>query len=251
MGALHEGHGSLARRAKDEHERVVMTSFVNPRQFNDPSDLLKYPRTPERDRELAESWGVDCFVEPTLAEMWPRWPEATATTVSVAGISERLEGAHRPGHFDGVASVVTKLLVAHGAGAAYFGEKDFQQLAVIRQLVADVALPVEIVGCPIVRDDDGLALSSRNVRLSAPARAVALAIPRTLMQVSAATTLAEMRAGLRAGLRDLDIEYAVVADSETLIELADDYVGAGRVLVAALVDGVRLIDNVAVTVKGN
>src|SRR5665213_2857303 len=159
MGALHAGHTSLIEVAKSRGDVVIATSFVNPRQFEDQSDLARYPRTPEVDRTAAESHGVDCFVEPTLTAMWPVYPDPTPTTVRVRALSDVLEGAARPGHFDGVTSVVAKLLIVTGPCRVYFGEKDFQQLAVIRQMVHDLSFDVEVVGCAIVRDADGLALS--------------------------------------------------------------------------------------------
>ncbi len=165
--------GSAARRsralfaaASAECDVVVATIFVNPRQFHDAADLARYPRTPEADRALALEAGVDCLVSPSLEAMWPDFPAPTPTTVSLGALAEVFEGVGRPGHFDGVASVVAKLFAITGPCRAYFGEKDFQQLAVVRQLVRDLGFDVMIVGCPIVRDDDGLALSSRNGQLS-------------------------------------------------------------------------------------
>src|SRR5665213_2957827 len=145
MGALHAGHTSLIEVAKSRGDVVIATSFVNPRQFEDQSDLARYPRTPEVDRTAAESHGVDCFVEPTLTAMWPVYPDPTPTTVRVRALSDVLEGAARPGHFDGVASVVAKLLIVTGPCRVYFGEKDFQQLAVIRQMVHDLDVKREVV----------------------------------------------------------------------------------------------------------
>ncbi len=249
MGALHRGHQSLVEAARANGDYVIMTIFVNPRQFNDPNDLRAYPRTPEADRDLAESVGVDALVEPTMAEMWPAYPEPTPTTVSVAGLGDVLEGAGRPGHFDGVASVVAKLAIVTGPSRIYFGEKDFQQLAVVRRMVLDLGLDVEVVGCPIVRDDDGLALSSRNVRLDEHARTRALALNRALTLASeldgpASAMRAVMRATMEAA--DVVVAYAEVVDPATLQPLDDGATGPGRALVAGVVDGVRLIDNRAV-----
>src|SRR6202167_3079100 len=184
MGALHDGHASLFRAAKASGDVVIATIFVNPRQFGNAADLKSYPRTPHDDAVLAKENGVDCVIEPSLEAMWPDYPNPTSTTVSVRGIGDCLEGADRPGHFDGVASVVTKLFAVTGPCSAFFGEKDFQQLAVVRQLVRDVGFDVEVVGCPIVRDEDGLALSSRNVRLSTEARRQALGLSRALSYVA-------------------------------------------------------------------
>ncbi len=246
MGALHAGHQSLVAAARANGDYVIMTIFVNPRQFNDAADLRAYPRTPESDRALAESFGVDALVEPTMAEMWPSYPEPTPTTVSVAGLGDVLEGAGRPGHFDGVASVVAKLAIVTGPSRAYFGEKDFQQLAVVRRMVLDLGLDVEVVGCAIVRDEDGLALSSRNVRLDAQARARALSLSRALALAAEhggpASALREvMRATMVAA--DVVVGYADVVDPVTLEPLGDDATGRARALVAGVVDGVRLIDN--------
>ena len=249
MGALHAGHASLFEAARDHGDVVVATIFVNPRQFNDAGDLAAYPRTPEHDAVLAQRSGVECLVEPTLAEMWPLYP-STPTTVSVSGVSDVLEGLDRPGHFDGVASVVAKLLTITGPCRAYFGDKDFQQLAVVRQMVRDLGFDVEVVGCPIVRDEDGLALSSRNVALSDVSRKRALALSRAVLGASACErTASEHRAFLRAVLEevDIDVQYAEVVDPRTFAPSSDDDAGEARALVAAIVDGVRLIDNARVT----
>jgi len=251
MGALHAGHESLMRAARERGDVVVTTIFVNPRQFHDATDLDSYPRTPERDAAICVANGVDCLVEPSLATMWPDYPAPTATTVSVRGISERLEGVGRPGHFDGVASVVAKLLTVTGPCRAYFGEKDFQQFAVVRQMVRDLAFDVDVVGCPIVRDDDGLAISSRNVRLSDAARSRAIALSRSLAMVKDVVQPAsEHRAMLRGVLEreDIEIAYVDVVDPLTFEPCDDDEEGERRAMIAAIVDGVRLIDNVRVTV---
>jgi pantoate--beta-alanine ligase len=249
MGALHGGHASLFRAAKASGDVVIATIFVNPRQFSDAADLRSYPRTPEEDAVVAKENGVDCLVEPTLATMWPHYPSPTPTTVSVHGIGDTLEGADRSGHFDGVASVVAKLLAITGPCRAYFGEKDFQQLAVVRQMVRDLALDVEIVGCPIVRDDDGLAISSRNVQLSPDAHLRALALSRAIKAVAAPDTASAHRRKLREVLDAARVEtaYAEVVDPVTFVAASDGDVGVRRALVAALVDGVRLIDNGPVT----
>lgn len=247
MGALHEGHLSLVRAARAANELVVVSVFVNPTQFNDPADLAAYPRTEARDAELAAEAGADIVFAPEAREMYP---EGHATSVHVAGpLTEVLEGASRPGHFDGVATVVTKLLVAAGATRAYFGQKDAQQLLVVQRLVRDLRLPTEIVACPISREADGLARSSRNVRLSAPDRSRALALPRALEAAAAALRGGETRASAIAdvvtgvlGESEIEPEYVAIVDPATL---------AARVTVdapvlcaiAARVGDVRLIDN--------
>ncbi|MEY4305643.1 MAG: hypothetical protein RIT52_1818, partial [Pseudomonadota bacterium] len=162
MGALHDGHLSLARAGKQECERVITTIFVNPKQFNNPDDLKKYPRTEEADVALLSSVGVDVVFIPQPDEVYP---DGFITTVSVGGVSEPLEGRMRPGHFDGVATVVTKLFGMTMADRGYFGQKDWQQLQVVLRLVRDLNLPIKIVGCETIREEDGLAMSSRNVRL--------------------------------------------------------------------------------------
>ncbi|MGH3733594.1 MAG: pantoate--beta-alanine ligase [Acidimicrobiales bacterium] len=254
MGALHEGHRSLFREAKVQSDVVIATIFVNPLQFADESDLAHYPRTLDHDRAVALECGVDCLVTPTLKEMWPDYPECTPTTVSVRGIGDVFEGADRPGHFDGVASVVAKLFSVTGPSRAFFGEKDYQQLAVVRQLVDDLAFDVEVVGCPIVRDEDGLALSSRNVRLSNEGRRRALVMSRALSHVSTTHARASThRATMRTILDDagVDIAYAEVVDPRTLRPTRDHESGSRRALVAGFVDGVRLLDNGPVDVVGD
>jgi pantoate--beta-alanine ligase len=253
MGALHEGHVSLFRAAKGTSDVVIATIFVNPRQFHDTGDLERYPRTPERDRDLALACGVACLVSPTLDAMWPDYPAPTPTTVTLGALGEVFEGADRPGHFDGVASVVAKLFVITGPCRAYFGEKDFQQLAVIRQMVRDLSFDVDVVGQPIVRDDDGLALSSRNVLLSPEGRRQALGFSRALRHVAEASRSADaQRATLRSVLEDagVDVAYVEVVDSSTLVPSRDDETGERRALVAGFVEGIRLIDNGPVEVVG-
>ena len=253
MGALHAGHFSLFEAANAHDDVVIATTFVNPRQFDNQHDLAHYPRTPDADRALAEVHGVDVLVEPTLEAMWPDFPDPTPTTVTIRGLGDVLEGAARPGHFDGVASVVAKLLVVTGPCRVYFGEKDFQQLCVIRQMVRDLSFGVEVVGCPIVRDADGLALSSRNVLLSDDARRRALALSLALARVAEVPAAAsEHRRVLREELENagVDVVYAEVVDPASLAASNDAHSGDARALVAALVDGVRLIDNGPVLLKG-
>lgn len=253
MGALHEGHVALFREAKDHGDVVVATIFVNPRQFNDAGDLERYPRTLEQDRSLALNCGVDCLIEPTLEAMWPDYPAPTPTTVSVGGLSDLFEGAGRPGHFDGVASVVAKLLAITGPSRAYFGEKDFQQLAVVRQMVRDLAFDVTVVGCPIVRDHDGLAFSSRNGQLTKSGRRQARALSGALSRVA---ELAEPASAQRALMTEVmrtagvDVAYAEVVDPVTLVPSRDDETGDRRALLAGFVEGVRLLDNGPVKIVG-
>jgi len=249
MGALHEGHLSLVRAAKAECDIVVVTIFVNPKQFNNPEDLAKYPRTETADAALLAPLGVDAILAPLPDEVYP---PGFATNISVGGISERLEGLHRPGHFDGVATVVTKLFGMTLADRAYFGEKDWQQLQIVRRLVLDLNLPVTIVGCPTIREEDGLARSSRNVRLSPEARAVAAALPREMTRAARAIRSgAPVHATLEtAAIALIDagfekVEYIDLCDAETLLWI-DALEGPGRLLAAAWVGGVRLIDNIAV-----
>ena len=256
MGALHAGHGSLVRRAAAECDVVAVTVFVNPLQFEDPADLAAYHRDLEADVALAGAAGARYVFAPGVQEMYPGFPDPPATTVHVAGVSAVLEGASRPGHFDGVATVVAKLFSLAGRCRAYFGEKDYQQLAVVRRMTAELCLPVEVVGCAIVRDDDGLALSSRNRRLSGPCRLAALSLRRALD-----AGLAELAAGTRSAARlgavmrtVMDAEplvacdYAVAADARTL-EVREALSGEVRLLVAATVGGVRLIDNAGAVVE--
>jgi pantoate--beta-alanine ligase len=254
MGALHAGHSSLIERARAECDVVAVSIFVNPLQFGDPEDIARYPRTLERDLAMCAEAGADIVFVPTVGEMYPSWPNPPATTVSVRGVSDAWEGASRPGHFDGVATVVSKLFSVAGPCRAYFGLKDFQQLAVVRAMVTDLCLPVEVVGCPIVRETDGLALSSRNVRLSDAERDAALALSRAL-----AAGRAAVAAGQRGGaavaramraVADAEplvqLDYAVAVDPGTLEEVAAiDDPTAVRLLVAATVGPVRLIDNSA------
>ncbi len=253
MGALHAGHVSLLARARAECDVVAVSIFVNPLQFGDPADIAHYPRTLERDLAVCAEKGVDVVFAPPVAEMYPSWPEAPATVVTVRGVSEGWEGASRPGHFDGVATVVAKLLSIAGPCRAYFGEKDFQQLAVVRRLAADLVLPVEVVGCPTVREADGLALSSRNVRLSPEERRAAAVLARALSAAQATVTGGLRRSGRAVAqvMRDtvaleplvrLDYAAAVHADSLSEVDEVHDP-SSVRLLIAAVVGPVRLIDN--------
>jgi len=251
MGALHAGHCSLVTRAAAECDVVVVTVFVNPLQFGDPEDIANYPRTLDADVELAGIAGAGIVFAPPVSEMYPGFPAPVATTVSVAGLGDQWEGASRPGHFDGVSTVVAKLFAMAGRCRAFFGEKDFQQLAVVRRMVRDLSLPVEIVGCPTVRDDDGLALSSRNVRLSPDHRRAALALSRALRAGAGAVTAGAAPAEIEATMAEVvATEPAVSLDYAALVR-ADDLKrppsvrpdSSVRLIVAAIVGGVRLIDN--------
>jgi pantoate--beta-alanine ligase len=254
MGALHDGHTSLLARARAECDVVAVSIFVNPLQFGDPEDIVCYPRTLQRDLKVCGETGADVVFVPSVREMYPSWPTAPSTTVSVRGVSDAWEGASRPGHFDGVATVVAKLFAVSGPCRAYFGQKDFQQLAVVRRMALDLSLAVEVVGCPTVREAAGLALSSRNVRLSPAERQAATVLSRALAAGRAALTAGEhsgpavtraMRAVVaREPLVELD--YAVVVDAVSLQEVASVAdMGSVRLLIAAQVGPVRLIDNSA------
>lgn len=255
MGALHQGHATLLRAARATDDTVVMSVFVNPTQFNEQSDLAAYPRTEGADLALAEAEGVDVVFAPDAAEVYP---DGFATTVSVSGpIAETLEGAERGrAHFDGVATVVTKLLLAALPDNAYFGAKDAQQVAVIRRLVADLGIPVQLMVCPTSRDADGLARSSRNTRLSPDERARALAIPRALREVTDASArgLADpeaLRAGALATLAAAGIhpEYVALVDPVTFAPVVRVEAPV-LVAIAARVGSTRLIDNTVVVPDG-
>jgi pantoate--beta-alanine ligase len=254
MGALHAGHISLMARAATECDVVAVTIFVNPLQFGDPEDIAKYPRTLQADLEQCAAAGVDLVFAPEVLEMYPNWPAPIATTVSVNGVSDRWEGASRPGHFDGVSTVVAKLFSIAGTCRAYFGEKDYQQLAVVRRMAVDLSLAVEVVGCPTVREADGLALSSRNVRLSEAERAAAVVLSQALAAGRAALEQGVADgAGVEAAMRAIvapeslvQLDYAVVVDAADLTPCAvvTDPTTV-RLLIAAQVGPVRLIDNCA------
>jgi pantoate--beta-alanine ligase len=249
MGALHEGHLALVREGRRRADTVAATIFVNPLQFGAGEDLSRYPRQEEQDLQLLEAEGCDLVWLPSAADLYP---SGFATSISVSGVSERWEGAARPGHFAGVATVVAKLLIAVAPDVTVFGEKDWQQLAVIRRMVADLGLPSEIVGVPIVRDDDGLALSSRNAYLSAEERARALALPRALREaaegiasgepVGAALLTAE-QALAEAGFAPVD--YVALVDERTLEPLTVA-ASSSRLIAAATLGSTRLIDNLPV-----
>ncbi|HVE68481.1 MAG TPA: pantoate--beta-alanine ligase [Solirubrobacteraceae bacterium] len=246
MGAFHEGHLSLMRAARERCDLVVVSLFVNPAQFGDGGDLSAYPRDEARDAALAEAEGVDVLFAPPVEEVYP---DGFDTTVHVGGLAGTLEGAHRPGHFDGVATVVTKLFNAVQPHVAFFGRKDAQQVAVVRRLVADLDLPVQIDVRPTVRDADGLALSSRNARLSAEERRRALGLNEALnaftVNAVAGHTVDESLDAARAKLDGVEVEYLVAVDPETF-RAAETFEGEVLVAVAARVGDVRLIDNTIV-----
>ncbi len=249
MGYLHEGHRSLMRRAREECASLVVTIFVNPTQFGPNEDFDRYPRDEARDLAILEEERVDVVFIPAVDEMYP--PDAS-TTVSTGRLSTILEGAARPGHFDGVSTVVTKLFTATSPDRAYFGQKDAQQVRVIRRLTTDLLLPVELVICPIVREPDGLALSSRNVYLSPEERQQALALSSGLRRAEAAWNDGirnpDVLRGLVAGEIEAQplasIDYVSLADAETLEECFGRVPGDALLSLAVRFGGTRLIDNV-------
>ena len=255
MGALHEGHLSLVEAAADANEVTVVSLFVNPAQFGEKDDLADYPRDLQRDAELAEKAGADVLFAPANDEVYPRPP---LTSVSVHEVSERMEGDHRPGHFDGVAIVVAKLLAGLRPDRAYFGRKDAQQLAVVTQMAADLSFPVGIVGRPTVRERDGLALSSRNIRLSAAERLAALSLFAGLGAVADAVDRGEGSASALEALARVPIvaesgatfEYATLASQQDAAPLRGLDAPA-FLAVAARVGTTRLIDNVHIDSAGD
>ena len=253
MGFFHEGHRSLMRAARASHDLVVTTIFVNPLQFGENEDLAGYPRDLDADTAAAEAEGVDVLFVPSVPEMYP---EPTVTTVHVAGLTEGLCGAARPTHFDGVTTVVAKLFSIVGPCTAYFGRKDFQQLAVVRRMTADLDLPVQVVGCPLVREPDGVAMSSRNAYLSAEERERATGIVASLRAAAAAVEGGErdperVRAAVEAEAtgHGLELEYAEVRRAADLAPLSI-IDGEVVVAVAAGVGKARLIDNVTMQIAG-
>jgi pantoate--beta-alanine ligase len=247
MGALHDGHASLIRKAHDENATVVVSIFVNPRQFNEASDFQAYPRDEEADVRTCGAAGASLVFIPSVEEVYP---DGFQTSVRVGTLTEPLEGAARPGHFEGVTTVVAILLTLAGADRAYFGQKDAQQLLVIRRMAEDLGLATEIVACPIVREPDGLALSSRNVRLTALQRAAAPVLRRALDAACAGYDAGErdaeiLRATMRATLAEEPLavpEYVSCADPETLLELRR-IDGEALLSMAVRFGTVRLIDN--------
>jgi pantoate--beta-alanine ligase len=248
MGALHTGHLSLIEDGRRRADAVIASIFVNPKQFGEGEDFGRYPRQEETDAAMLAKAGCDLLWLPGVEDIYP---PGLATTVRVAGVSERWEGEARPGHFDGVATVVARLLLAVGPDVAIFGEKDFQQLAVIKRMAADLGLSIEIAGAPIVRDADGLALSSRNAYLSADERSRASALPGSLdaarTAILSGTSIADALAQARASLAEAGfaVDYVALVDADTL-EPLDAPQGEMRLIAAATIGSTRLIDNLAV-----
>lgn len=248
MGALHAGHVALIEAAKRPGTKVVASIFVNPTQFGANEDLSRYPRREMADIRMLTEAGCDLLWLPSVETMYPA---GFATTVKVTGASDGFDGASRPGHFDGVATVVSKLFNQIAPDAAYFGEKDYQQLAVIRRFVADLDFPIDIVGVPTQRDDDGLAMSSRNIYLDDEQRRQAIALPRALGVAARAITRGEDADAVLDDARTMltgagfGIDYVALADAETLAENpAEDR--PRRLLAAVRMGGTRLIDNIAI-----
>ena len=253
LGYLHAGHVSLLRASLEQDAHTVASIFVNPTQFNHPDDFDSYPRDVEGDLALLREQGVDAVFVPSVEEMYPDGP---STTVEVAEVADRLEGAHRPGHFAGVTTIVSKLFDIVEPTRAYFGKKDAQQLAVIRRLVADLHLNVEIVAMPTIREPDGLAMSSRNARLSSSERKAALVLAKALRLAAERYDEGERNGGaIRSAMLeliadeplarvcDVRVDYVSVADTEHLNEL-DSITGDALVSLAVQIGDVRLIDNV-------
>ncbi len=249
MGALHQGHLSLVRAAKEQCDRVIVTIFVNPKQFDNPDDLNNYPRTEHEDAKKLASLKVDVIYVPDPDQIYP---EGFATTVSVSGLTDMLCGAARPGHFDGVATVVSKLFLQTQADKAFFGEKDYQQLQIVTRLAADLNIPIEVVGCPTIREEDGLAMSSRNLLLSDRSRVYAPLLAEVMDDIAEALNKGETMSDivpdasarlLAAGFNDVD--YLELRDGSDL-SLLNSMKPDARLFAAAWLAGVRLIDNIAV-----
>jgi pantoate--beta-alanine ligase len=249
MGALHQGHLSLVEAAKAGCDRVIVTIFVNPKQFNNPEDLANYPRTEHEDAEKLSPYGVDAIYVPDPDQIYP---EGFSTTVSVAGLTDVMEGPFRPGHFEGVATVVAKLFQQTQADRAYFGEKDYQQLLVVRRMARDLDIPIEVVGCPTVREPSGLAMSSRNLRLSAEGLQIAAQKNQIMRGMAEKLSQGADFAPIAQAARDTlieagftEVEYIDLRCAETLQALPRVDRPA-RLFVTAWADGVRLIDNIPV-----
>ena len=247
MGALHQGHLSLYKAAKKENDEVISSIFVNPTQFNNPDDFQKYPKTLEKDLELLEKVGVDAVYVPNVEEMYP--DGLNSKKYNFDGLENEMEGKYRPGHFDGVGTIVEELFRQVQPHNAYFGEKDYQQLAIIKKMVEKTKLPVKIHGVPTLREEDGLAMSSRNVRLTETQRKEATIIYETLTKVKEwfkVISLEEIKQKVTDIFRNsnFELEYFVIADEETLKEAnAIDEDKKYRAFIVAYADDVRLIDN--------
>ena len=253
MGALHEGHLSLYKAAKKENDEVISSIFVNPTQFNNPDDFQKYPKTLEKDLELLEKAGVDAVYVPNVEEMYP--DGLNSKKYDFDGLENEMEGKYRPGHFDGVGTIVEELFRQVQPHNAYFGEKDYQQLAIIKKMVEKTKLPVKIHGVPTLREEDGLAMSSRNVRLTETQRKEATIIYETLEKVKewfSVISLEEIKQKVTDIFRNsnFELEYFVIADEETLKEAnAIDEDKEYRAFIVAYADTVRLIDNMGSVTK--
>ena len=249
MGALHKGHLSLVEAAKAGCDRVIVTIFVNPKQFNNPEDLANYPRTENEDAEKLVPYGVDAIYVPDPEEVYP---QGFSTTVTVSGLTDVMEGPFRPGHFEGVATVVAKLFLQTQADRAYFGEKDYQQLLVVRRMARDLDIPIEVIGCPTVREASGLAMSSRNLLLSPEGVATAAKISEVMQTLSDRLInghpFEPLKQQAEADLLSAgfsQVEYIDLRCAETL-EALPHASRPARLFVTAWADGVRLIDNIAV-----
>lgn len=249
MGALHAGHMALIEEARKGADKVAASIFVNPAQFGPNEDFSRYPRREEQDARMLQEAGCDLLWVPSVEDIYP---DGFSTTISVSGVSERWEGKARPGHFDGVATIVAKLLLAIRPDLAMFGEKDFQQLAVIRQMVRDLNIPVEIVAVPTVREADGLALSSRNAYLLPEERKQAASLPRALETAKAAILRGALVANVLDDARDTlgragfsRVDYFALVDAVSL-EPLDEPRGDMRLIAAAVIGKTRLIDNIVV-----
>ncbi len=248
MGALHEGHIALIRKAAEKNEVVVASIFVNPTQFNNPEDLKKYPRTLEEDCRMLEAAGCDLVFAPSVEEMYPALPSLQMNFGSLETI---LEGKFRPGHFNGVGIVVAKLFHIIKPAAAYFGQKDLQQVAVVKRLVKDLSFDLNLVVCETIREADGLAMSSRNRRLSETSRAKAPLIHTALLKgkdwLQQGLTTEETKEKIRGwfvSYPEFDLEYYEIADPDTLEAASHYQAGKTAIVIAAFLDGVRLIDNI-------
>lgn len=251
MGALHAGHLSLIERCRRENGIVVATVFVNPTQFNDPKDLVTYPRTPQADAALLASAGCDILFMPPVEEVYP---QEDTRHFDFGELERVMEGACRPGHFNGVAQVVSRFFDLIRPDRAYFGEKDFQQLAIIRRMVKDLGLPVQIVGCPILREESGLALSSRNMLLSPEHRVKAAsiyAILRRAAELRGVKSVAELQQWVKEeleGMGEFEVEYFLVVNARTLQPVASwSDPGAKQGCIALRIGGIRLIDNITLS----
>jgi pantoate--beta-alanine ligase len=250
MGALHDGHIALVEKAKADNDIVVTSIFVNPTQFNNKSDLVHYPRTIEKDRRMLEEAGCDFLFLPEVIEMYPDGENEAVPPIALDGLDTVMEGAHRPGHFAGVIQVVKKLFDAVGPCKAYFGEKDFQQLAVIRKMVKEWKMPVEVIGCPIVREADGLAMSSRNMRLTEEERKIAPLISQALFKAKefwndhSIDETKELVTAIITSEPEPKLEYFEIADATTLKPAAADQKKNVVACIAVHLGAVRLIDNI-------